>query len=293
MKNLHFKKSFVTGLILACSGILSIGFSQKKSDNAQQKGGLKLEYNYPEGKSFKYVSDSKVVQDMDVNGQSMLVNVVMYMACEVKAVGKQGENLKLEIKIDTLAQNIESPQGSAGGPIIDVKGKSFNMVISPAGKTIDLTEASKIVYTVEGSGETTLTQAFLNYFPALPKDGIKRGDTWVSNDTINSKTPNNSLWMPVQSNFKYEGIENISGTDCAKITAALSGTRKMSVQSQGMNIQTSGDYTGTQVLLFSVEEGILIKESVTTKMTGNIEMPEQNMSFPVVMTITSTNEIVK
>ena len=50
-----------------------------------------------------------------------------------------------------------------------LKGKVFNMVISPAGKTVDITEASKIVYTIEGSGENNLTQAFLNYFPALPK----------------------------------------------------------------------------------------------------------------------------
>ena len=54
---------------------------------------------------------------MDVNGQSMLVNMAMYMGCEVKAAGKTGENLKLEITIDSMAQNIESPQGTAGGPI--------------------------------------------------------------------------------------------------------------------------------------------------------------------------------
>ena len=83
---------------------------------------------------------------MDVNDQSMLVNISMIMGCEVKPAVKQGENLKLEIKIDTMAQSIESPQGSSGGPINDVKGKSFNLIISPAGKSIDLTEASKVVY---------------------------------------------------------------------------------------------------------------------------------------------------
>jgi hypothetical protein len=293
MKNFHLKKIIVTGLILVCSGLISAVYSQKTSASSPQKGGVKLAYNYPEGKSFKYVTDTKIVQDMDVNGQSMLVNVGMYMACQVKAGGKQGENLKLEIKIDSMAQNVESPQGTAGGPIIDIKGKSFNMVISPAGKTVDLTEASSIVFTVEGSGESSLTQSFLNFFPALPKDGINQGDTWTSNDTIDTKTPTNTLWMPVKSDFRYDGIENINGTDCAKITAALSGTRRMSTQAQGMNIKTSGDYTGTQLLLFSIKEGILIKETVTTKLTGNIEIPDQNMAFPVVMTINSTNEIVK
>jgi hypothetical protein len=46
-------------------------------------------------------------------------------------------------------------------------------------------------------------------------------------------------------------------------------------------------------MFFAVNEGYFIKQTVVSKMTGNIEIPDQNMSFPVVMTITSTNEIVK
>jgi hypothetical protein len=280
-------------LVLIVSVICSTAYSQKKPETTPGKGGTKIVYNYPEGKAFKYVSDSKIVQDMDVNGQSMLVNVAMYLGCEVKAAGKIGDNLKLEIKIDSMKQDVESPQGAAGGPINEVKGKVFNMVISPSGKTVDLTEAAKVVYTMEGSGESNLTQAFLNYFPALPEKEVKPGDTWISNDTINSKSPTNSIYMPVESNFKFEGIENIDGVDCAKITATLSGTRKMSTQSQGMDIQTAGPYTGTQVVYIALKEGYLMKETVTTKMTGTIEIPDQNMSFPVVMSITASNGVVK
>ncbi|MGA2407224.1 MAG: hypothetical protein ABSF81_10815 [Bacteroidales bacterium] len=290
---------FFSGKYLFTSAIFftlftgSTVYSQKKSDVSLPAGSVKLEYNYPAGKSFKYLSDTKIVQNMDVNGQSMLVNIAMLLGCEVKSAGKQGENLNLEIKIDSMAQNIESPQGSAGGPINDVKGKVFNLIISPSGKTIDLSGASKIAYTVEGSGESTMAQSFLNYFPALPKDPVKTGDSWITNDTIQSKTQSMSMWMPVESNNKFEGIEKIDGIDCAKISATLSGTRKMTTQSQGMEIHTSGPFTGTQILLFAVKEGYFIKQSGTTKMTGNIEIPDQNMSFSVVMDITSTNEIVK
>lgn len=294
MKKPDVRNLTITVLILILSGIFSLGYSQKKSETSPVKSGVKLEYNYPTGKSLKYVSDTKIVEDMDINGQSMLVNVAMYMGCVVTSSGKVGENLKLEIKIDTLTQNVESPQGSTGGSINDVKGKVFNMIITPAGKTMDLSEASNIVYTVEGSGETNLAQAFLNYFPALPKEGVKPGDTWVTNDTIDNKEKSNTVWMPVESTNKFEGIENIDGIDCAKITATLTGTRKMTNQSQGMGeIHTSGPFTGTQILLFAVKEGYLVKETVTTKMTGNIEIPDQNMSFTVVMDVTSTNEVVK
>lgn len=73
----------------------------------------------------------------------------------------------------------------------------------------------------------------------------------------------------------------------------LSGTRKMTTQSQGMEIHTSGPFTGTQVLFIALKEGYLMKETVSTKMTGTIEIPDQNMSFPVVMSITSENGLVK
>lgn len=285
MKKSNFKNLIVIALALAVSGIASTLYAQN--------GSVKLEYNYPSGKTFKYVNDSKIVQDMDINGQSMLVNVSIYMGCEVKSAGKQAENLKLEITIDSMAQNIESPQGMAGGPIVDVKGKVFNMVISPAGKSVDLTEASTIVYAIEGSGENNLSQAFLNYFPSLPSSAIKPGDTWVTHDTVNSKSTNNNLWMPVESDYTFEGIENVDGIDCAKIKATLSGTRKMTTQAQGMEINTSGPYTGTQELVFAIKDGYLVKETVNTKMTGNIEIPDQGMTFPVVMTVITTNSLVK
>jgi len=293
MKNFSTRKFLFASAIIPILFVVPTAYSQSKSNDSQPKGSLKIAYIYPTDKTFKYFSDSKIVEDMDVNGQSMLVNISINMGCQVKSTGKQGDNLRLEIRIDSMAENVESPQGSAGGSVTDVKGKVFNMIISPSGKIVDLSGASKVVFTVEGSGESNLTQSFLNYFPALPKNPLKAGDTWTSIDTIDSKTQTNTIWMPIESNFKFEGIEKIDGIDCAKISSTISGTRKMITQSQGMEIHTNGPFTGTQTLYFAVNEGYFVKQSVVSKMTGNIDMPDQNMSFPDVMTITSTNEIVK
>jgi hypothetical protein len=277
-----------SGKLLFCAIItfafltVSTGYSQKKKEVSLNKDGVKLEYKYPAGKSFKYATTSKIVQDMNINGQSMLVNISIYMGCQVMSAGKAGENLNLKIKMDSLVQNVESPQGSAGGSVTDIKNKEFTMLVSPSGKTIDNTEASKIVYNLEGIGENNLAQEFLNFFPSLPENPVKPGDKWIANDTIDRKAQNNTLWMSVASDCKFEGIEKIDGIDCARITASLSGTRKMNTQSQGMDIFTSGPYTGTFILLFALEDGYFFKESVDTKLTGNIEIPSQNMTFPLV-----------
>src|SRR5674476_1168737 len=99
MKNLQLKNLAFTGLVLILSGIFSIGYSQRKSDQPLLKGsgGPKLEYNYPAGKVFKYTTSTKIVEDMDVNGQSMLVNVAISMGCQVKTIEKEAENLKLSL----------------------------------------------------------------------------------------------------------------------------------------------------------------------------------------------------
>ncbi len=293
MRNLISGKILFALILIFALLTGSTAYSQKKSRETLPKGSIKLEYNYPSDKSVMYLHTSKIVQDMDINGQSMLVNVTSYLECNVKSAGKQDKNLKLEIKIDSMAQDMDTPQGASGGPVTEAKDKVFEIVITPSGKTTDLSEASKIVFSVPGSGQSDASQSFDGYFPELPSGPVKAGDKWITHDTVNSKTQIMTRWMPVESNCKFEGIEKINGIDCAKISAKLSGSMKMTNQTQGMNVNTSGTYTGTRVVFFAIKEGYFIKEADTTKMTGTLELPDQNMTFPVVMDVVSKNEMIK
>jgi hypothetical protein len=293
MRKLFSRIVLILPVLLITVFISSPGFSQKKSKKVPADGSVKLVYNYMPDQPITYMNVSKITQDMDINGQSMLVNVSSCLGVVVKSTGREAENLKLEIKIDTLGQSVESPQGSAGGTVDEVKDKVFNMIISPTGKSIDITEAEKLTYSVEGSGESNMGQEFISYFPELPVNPVKAGDTWTTNDTISSKSQSMSVWVQVESVNKFEEIKNIDGSDCAVVSATLSGTRKMTTQTQGMTIDVTGTFTGTAVFFFAIKEGYFIKQSVTSKLTGTIEITDQNMSFPLVMDILSTNEIVK
>jgi hypothetical protein len=283
MNTKFFKKTIICGLIISFSGLSLTGISQS----------IKLEYKYPADKNLKYVTNTKIVEDMDVNGQSMMVNVARSLGCEIKGAGKVGQNVKVEVKIDSLYQNVESPQGNYGGSIKDVKGKSFNIIISPAGKLVDNSGGSKIVYKVEGGAETNIGQEFLNFFPSLPVKSIKPGDSWTTSDTINNQAAASKLWMPRETIYKFEGIEKSDGVDCARISATMTGTRKMITQSQGMEIHISGPFTGTETLLFAIKDGYFKKISISTNLNGKMEMPEQGMSFPVKMSIDAVSETGK
>jgi hypothetical protein len=209
-------------------------------------------------------------------------------------IGKADDNLKLEITIDSINTKVESMQGSTGGKIKDVEGKTFIMVISPQGKSIDLNEAAKIEYTVEGGGSGNLSHFFANIFHNLPENPVKPGDTWTKNDSIIDKSSTTRTSQVFQSTTKFEGIEKINGVECAKLTSTLTGTMETTTQNQGMDIFYSGPFQGTVTLYFAVNEGYPVKQETSTKMNGTVEISgPQNMTFPIEMVTTGKIEAGK
>jgi hypothetical protein len=281
-------------VLLLALAICPAANSQKKGDKKAAKVIAKdvptLSYKFTEGKTIKYVNTSKVLQTMDINGQSMDVNVNGIVACTVKSKGNKDGNIVLEVRIDSIAQFVDSPNGSAGGPVADVKGKIFDMVLSPSGKELDLSGAKQIVINVDGAGQTDASQSFSDFFPDVPTGTIAPGFTWTTNDTIKSKSTSNSMVLSVNANHKFEGFETVNGINCAKISSVIEGTRVQNTETQGMTLVITGPYTGTTTVYFAVDEGYLLKQTVTTKLNGNIDITSQGMSFPIVMDVTSVNE---
>jgi hypothetical protein len=280
---------------MICPAVLAVlitFYSEAYSQSGQSGNPVKLVYNYPANLPVRYITTGKVAQVMDFGGQTMEVNIKSAFGCTVKAAGKQDNNLNLEITVDTLGQSTESPNGFSGGAVADVAGKAFKIVIAPEGKSVDVSEAQKLTYTIEGSGETDISQTVSNFFPVLPSDPVKPGDTWNFTDSVTSKTNAMSMKMLVNSQNKLEGFETIDGIECAKISAVISGTRQMTVVNQGMDIYIKGPFSGTAEILFEIKEGYFLKQTVITKMTGNMEITSpQTMTFPVTMDMTTVTEI--
>lgn len=279
--------------------------SQKKANKKSSKKAAKetakvpakdvptLAYKFIEGKDVKYMNTTKMIQNLDINGQTMEINVNDVFGFSVKSKGFKEENILLEVQIDTMAQIMDSPQGSAGGNIADAKGKLFNMVLSPSGKEVDLTEAKQIVLNTEGFGPTDVSKPFINYFPDLPTGVIAPGYTWSTIDSLDNRTAISGEKVTTRSENKFEGFELVDGVNCAKISSVISGKRIQNVQTQGMDLIINGTYTGTGVMYFMVAEGNFLKETVTTKLTGIIDITSQGMSFPIVIDNTAVKQVLK
>jgi hypothetical protein len=280
------KLAITFSMAIITAGLLSFPASAQKQNKGAKTSdvpsdAVKLAYNLPAGKALAYASRTNITQTMDMNGSTMDVNVAVNLVCSFTATGKDGNNLKLEVKIDTLSQTVDSPMSQSGGPISEVQGKTFNMVLAPNGKEIDVKDAEKITYSAEGQ-ETNVSQSFIEYFANLPEKEIKPGDMWTTNDTVNSKGTTMSVIQIVKADQKYEGIVEIDGLKCAKITASVSGIREQKGENQGMDIFIKGTFTGTSEIYFAVKEGFMVKEVSNSKMVGNVEISgAQNMTMPL------------
>lgn len=284
----NFVKYFILALFAAAfSGICPDGMSQNSA------GPMKLVYNYPAGKAVSYLVRTTMAQIMDIQGQTMQTDVVSAFGFTINATGMQDNNLKLAITVDTLGQTTNSPMGNSGGAMSGIMGKTFNIIISPEGKAIDISEAASLVYSIEGSGESNLSQSVSDLFPFVPSKPVSVGDVWNLTDSIT--TQSSAMRMKVTDNTinKLEGIEKADGIECARISSQHSGMWTMAIQSQGMDIFIKGPFTGTSECLFAVKEGYFIKNTASTKMTGELEISSQGMSMPIVIEMKSVSELKK
>jgi len=291
MKNSHTLKLKVILMVLFIITITSSSFTYYNNLSSGPKDPIKLSYTFNDGKSISYLYSTAVTQNMDVNGQTINVLNNIDLAFSAKMTGKSDQNLKVQITIDSLSTKVESMQGTSGGKIKDVAGKSFNMIVSPLGKEIDVAEAEKLEYSVDGTQQSNLSQFFTHIFADLPENAIKVGDTWTKNDTITNKTSTSNTKQIVKSTNKFEGLEQVNGMECAKISSAVTGTLESTVQNNGMDILITGPVQGTVTIYFAVSKGYLVKQEVLTKMTGTVEITgAQNMSFPI--TMETSNKII-
>ena len=287
MKNLIKKHLFSATLIVALT-VCNIPVIAQTANKQ-----LTLRYKFPEDRSVTYKQTSKMMQIMDIEGQQMQNEINSLFGCSVKSAGGSGPDLALEVRIDTIAQSVESPMGGSGGGISGVSGKTFRMVITPQGKETDITGAAKVVYEIPSSGTSDLSTLMIDFFPDLPAGPVSQGYKWNATDSVNTGSEVSSMQLLTNSENIIEGTEKINGYECVKITSNISGNQTIKTVSQDMHIKITGPYTGTYTLYFSPEEGYFIKSVAETKMKGTLEISELEMTMPVQMDVSSAADLVE
>ena len=157
-----------------------------------------LEYKMPAGRSLTYLSKSEETQVMEIQGQSMDTQSTNSGTFTFKAKGLKDKNFLLGVTIDDIVTTMTSnAQGDMSPNMSELKGKSFDMVLSPLGSEVDVSGAEAITYDIAGDIHN-LSSGFKMFFPDLPGKPVKVGDTWPSSAGTDEKTTSMNIRIDFQ-----------------------------------------------------------------------------------------------
>lgn len=271
--------------------ILAAGAALPASTSAAPQGAAKavnLEYKLASGKAWTYENSSDEAQIMEVQGQSMNTETKGTGKFTFKSKGLKDKNLLLGVSIDDMAISVTGVQGDMSPNLTAIKGKGFDMVLSPAGQELDVSGAEAITYDI--AGETrNLSSGFKTFFPDLPGKPVKIGDTWPSSSGIEEKTGSMNIRVDLQNVHTLEGFETVDGMECARISTQVTGTITGTGNQNGADLTFSGTTKGKDVWYFAIKEGLLVKQTSESTSDMSIDVPAAGMTIP--MTQTSKGEV--
>ncbi len=281
------KRSITRRSVLAAALVLALAAAVPATSAPQAKPGaaVVLEYKMPAGRTLTYQNKSEQAQVMEVQGQSMDTQVVNSSTVTFKSKGLKDKNLLLGVTIDDITASItNSMQGDMSPDMATVKGKSFDMVLSPLGAEVDVTGAEAITFSTAGESQSVASE-FKAFFPDLPGKPVKVGDTWPSTTTVDENSGPMSIQVTLQNVNTLEGFETIDGLECARVTTNFTGTVAGSGNQMGMDLAISGTTKGTGSWHFAVKDGLLVKSASDSTSELTIDVSAAGMSIPMTQTI--------
>jgi hypothetical protein len=275
------QKTVIVILILAAAAISGAAGQAGKS--------AVLEYKMPAGRVLTYQSKSEETQVMEVMGQSMDTQSTNTSSVTFAAKGLKDKNFLMAVTIDEIAANVaSSAQGDMSPDMSSVKGKSFDMVLSPLGSEVDVSGAEAITFTV-GAETGNLSSRFKTFFYDLPEKPVKIGDTWPSSSSTEEKTGAMNIRIDLQYVNTVEGFETVDGMECARIASQVTGAISGTGNQQGMDLTISGTSKGKDVWYFAVKEGIYVKAVSDSTSQVSIDVSAAGMTIP--STVTAKSEV--
>ena len=283
---------FSLALIVMLVALLA-GCAAKKQFWGDPNTGLILQYQLVKGEQLKYQITNKMKQNLEVMGQSMENNMNTSYLFTVDPKGLDGKNHLLDITVEDMKINFQTPRGEVTPDVSTVIGKNFAMSLSFVGKESNMDGAKLLKYNTT-EGERNIASDFQTIFPDLAGKPIKVGDSWTTLDTVQIEETNSNIELTFESENTLTGFETIDGMECAKVVANVTGIMEGDGERGGANLFFEGDIKGTDTWYFAYKKGILVKyqSKGVTESTIAVSGP-QNMTIPMTMDMDFETKLVK
>lgn len=254
--------------------LLLSGCAAKRSAWGDPATGVTLSYRLPEDRILHYVTTIEQSQEMEVRGQSREFGFGRTIEYSVRAEDAGEEGQQLAITIDAMTARMEGPRGEGRKKILQVEGKSFDLVLSRNGEEADLSGAGLIRYDLPSGVRQSVEADFQALFPDLPTTPVVAGDSWTGTERIVDEALGSPVPIELRVVHTVEGFEVVDGMDCVKIrstmNAGLERTAETPDDAPRQFLPFVGQIVGTAIWQFAYEEGILVRKSVTRRAAGTL-----------------------
>jgi hypothetical protein len=276
--------------------VLSIlaGCAGKKHPWGEPGSGLILEYRMTDGEVLKYEVASESTEKVEVMGQTNESQTSKDLVFSVTPKGMEGENLRLGITIDSMEASMKTLQGEFSADTEGLAGQNFDIIVSPLGIEVDVSQAENVEYSIGPAGTRNLKQEFESHFFDLPGRPVKVGDSWDSSDEVTADQGNAVLSIETHSVHTLDGYETVEGLECARINSEVAGTITGEGEQMGAPLVFDGTIEGTETWYFAYKKGYLVKASsgLDSDLMVTVQAG-QEMKVPVEVTSKSDVTLLK
>jgi len=272
---------------LLMAGIITLvilpGCKVKKDLAGSPETGLAMKYSNNDGKTLLYDWDTELNEKVNYQGNNIEIGITVDLLFLMEPEAKTKGKLDYKVTIDEMETKLTSPRGESTGDVSGAKGKSFGLCIDPDGRNTVITGADNVKYEIIPGQSRSVAMNYQNFFPKLPQNFVKQGDSWEYSDTISESENDSKVILIFNNHQTFEGTETIEGMECARIVNRFSGFIEGQGIQEGINIVTKGTLEGSETWYFSWEKGILVRQStkgtaealVTSPDKADIQIPTQ------------------
>jgi hypothetical protein len=278
------RNSYVILLIAALGLMLLAGCAAKKAFWGDPETGLILRYQAPEKAALRYSINNLMIQNIEVMGNEMETKIKSDYLFSMQSKETQKDPLSLEITIDSVKMHVTSPQGSMVPAMDGVIGKSFDMLMSPLGKELDVSGAKALSYKTESGQERDISSDFQALFPNVAENPLVIGDTWTSRDTVDISQEDMKILLTFENVNTLAGLETVNGMECVKITTKVTGVMEGGGVQGGMDLAFELDLEGEDTWYFAYKKGIFVQTVSEGFGEGSIAVSgPQEMTIPMTL----------
>jgi hypothetical protein len=226
---------------------------------------VQLSRTFENGQTVKYQLKSAGEMAVAMQGYDRVVSTQTEFRTTCQFSNAETDEINLAMRFDHAASSF-----SVGDQVIvqesasALRGKTLDVSLAPNGQVLSFSGMAGEGFFEEGVGQVALM--IHGMFPKLPEEPITIGYTWEDELDIPDITSSTSRDFVGETTYTVVGFKEKYGISCVEVATASTFEFEGKVEQQGEAWLMSGAGQSEGIVLFSIEDGLILFSKGDTTM---------------------------